>query len=106
MAADGSLIGEVNARISAAWLKWRNVADVICDRKISDRLRSKVYRSVIRPVAMYGSECWAITKDAEKRLSVMETKMLRRLAVVSLLDHIRNDDLRQKYGVAPIVDKL
>ena len=65
-----------------------------------------VFYQLCTAMAMYGSECWPTTKDAEKRLSVMETKMLRRLAGVSLLDHVRNDDLRQKYGVSPIMDKL
>ncbi|VDO99913.1 unnamed protein product [Heligmosomoides polygyrus] len=36
----------------------------------------------------------------------METKMLRRMAGVTHLDRIRNDFIRQKFGVAPIADKM
>ncbi|PIO56049.1 hypothetical protein TELCIR_22557 [Teladorsagia circumcincta] len=71
-----------------------------------ERLKSKIYRTVIRPVAIYGAECCPTTKEFEARLSVMETKMLRWTAGVTRLDHIRNDVIRERFGVAPIVDKM
>ncbi|VDO60117.1 unnamed protein product [Heligmosomoides polygyrus] len=36
----------------------------------------------------------------------METKMLRWTAGVTRMDHIRNDAIQQKFGVAPIADKM
>ncbi|VDO63871.1 unnamed protein product [Heligmosomoides polygyrus] len=36
----------------------------------------------------------------------METKMLRWMAGVTRLDRIRNEAIRQKFGVAPIADKM
>ncbi|VDP14020.1 unnamed protein product [Heligmosomoides polygyrus] len=50
----------------------------------TERLKSKIYRAVIRPVAMYGTECWPAAKEVETRLSVKETKMLRWTAGVTL----------------------
>ncbi|PIO65740.1 hypothetical protein TELCIR_12571 [Teladorsagia circumcincta] len=41
------------------------------------RRREQQLWTVIRPVAIYGAECWPTTKEVEARLSVMETKMLR-----------------------------
>ncbi|VDO99239.1 unnamed protein product [Heligmosomoides polygyrus] len=55
---------------------------------------------------MYGAECRPATKEVETRLSVMETKMLRWTAGVTRMDHIRNDVIRQKFGIAPIADKM
>ncbi|VDP15302.1 unnamed protein product [Heligmosomoides polygyrus] len=104
--SDGKLMIEVNSRVSAAWSKWRSLTGVLCDRKIPERLKSKIYRAVVRPVAMYGSECWPATREVETRLSVMETKMLRWTAGVTRMDRIRNDAIRQKFGVAPITDKM
>ncbi|VDO19702.1 unnamed protein product [Heligmosomoides polygyrus] len=46
------------------------------------------------------------TKEVETRLNVMETKMLRSMAGVTRLDRIRNEAIRQKFGVAPIADKM
>ncbi|VDO96600.1 unnamed protein product [Heligmosomoides polygyrus] len=74
--ADGSLMVEVNSHVSAAWSKWRSLTGVLCDKNMSERLKSKIYKTVVRPVAMYGAECWPATKERESRLSVMKTKML------------------------------
>ncbi|VDO85943.1 unnamed protein product [Heligmosomoides polygyrus] len=65
-----------------------------------------IHRAVIRPVAMYGAECWPANKEVETRLSVTETKMLRWTAGVTRMDRFRNDVIRQKFGVAPIADKM
>ncbi|VDO72412.1 unnamed protein product [Heligmosomoides polygyrus] len=88
VASDSSLTFEVNLR------------------EDTERLKSKIYRTIVRPVAMYGAECWSATKEVETRLSVMETKMLRWTAGVTRLDRICNDEIRQRFGVAPIADKL
>ncbi|VDP10910.1 unnamed protein product [Heligmosomoides polygyrus] len=82
---DGKLMVEVNSRVSAAWSKWRSLTGVLCNRKIPEHLKSKIYRAVVLPVAMYGAECWPATKEFEARLSVMEMKMLRWTAVVTLM---------------------
>ncbi|VDO65843.1 unnamed protein product [Heligmosomoides polygyrus] len=66
----------------------------------------ELIETVIRPVAMYGAECWPATKEVETRLSVMETKMLCWTAGVTRMDRIRNDVIRQKFGVVPIADKM
>ncbi|EYC46253.1 hypothetical protein Y032_0403g824 [Ancylostoma ceylanicum] len=77
LSADGNLAHEVVARVNATWLKWRSMTGVLCDKNIPERFKSKVYRAVVRSVALYGAECWPATKEVERRLSVMETKMLR-----------------------------
>ena len=106
LSADGDLRHEVTARVNGAWTKWRTTTGVLCDRRMKDHLKSRIYRAVVRPVALYGAECWPITKTAERRLAVMETKMLRWISGVTRFDHVRNDDIRQRYGVAPITEKL
>ncbi|EYC10962.1 hypothetical protein Y032_0053g2394 [Ancylostoma ceylanicum] len=47
LSADGNL---VVARANAAWLKWRSMTGVLCDKNIPDRFKSKVYRAVVRSV--------------------------------------------------------
>ncbi|EYC21189.1 hypothetical protein Y032_0020g45 [Ancylostoma ceylanicum] len=87
-------------------MKWRSVTGVVCDKNIPERFKSKVYRTVVRAVALYGAECWAVTEEVERRLSGMEMKMLRCMAGITRLDRICNQDIRQRFGVAPITDKL
>ncbi|VDP01431.1 unnamed protein product [Heligmosomoides polygyrus] len=101
IASDGGLMVEVNSRVSAAWSKWRSLTGVLCDRKITERLKSKIYRAVVRPVAMYGAECWPAAEEVETRLNVIEMKIAHWTAVVT-----RMDCTRQKFDVAPIADKM
>ncbi|VDO65133.1 unnamed protein product [Heligmosomoides polygyrus] len=103
--SDGKLMVEVNSHVTAASFKWRSLTGVLCDKKLPERFKSKICRAVVRPV-MYGAECWPATKEVETRLSVMETKMLRWTAGVTRMGRIRNDAIRQKFGVAPIADKM
>ncbi|VDP58592.1 unnamed protein product [Heligmosomoides polygyrus] len=55
---------------------------------------------------MYGGECWPATRETQCRLSVVETKILLCTAGVTCMDRIRNDAIRQKFGVTPIADKV
>ncbi|KFD62766.1 hypothetical protein M514_25046 [Trichuris suis] len=103
---EGGVTTDVSARIQTAWQKWKTLTAVLCDKKLPRKLKSKVYRTVIRPAVLYGSECRAITKKDEQRLSVMETTMLRRTIRISKLEHTPNETVRLSMGVAPIVDKV
>ena len=106
ISASGELKEEISARMNAAWLKWRSLTGVLCDKKMPLRLKSKVYRTVIRPVALYGSECWPVTKKDVQRLCVMETRMLRWTLGVTMMDHVCNDTVRTIMKVTPIHNKM
>ncbi|VDO62083.1 unnamed protein product [Heligmosomoides polygyrus] len=60
-----------------AVFKYLGLTGVLCDKKIPERFKSKIYRAVVRPIAMYGVDCWHVTKEVETSLSVIEPKMLR-----------------------------
>ena len=87
-------------------MKWRACTGVLCDRNMPIWLKSKVYRTVVRPVALYASETWPLTARIEQRMSVMEMKMCRWSLGLTRLDRQRNDDVRKRFGVVPIVDKM
>ena len=104
--ADGDTTFEARRRANATWMKWRQTTGVMCDRKIPTRLKSKVYRTVIRPVALYGAECWPSTKKHEQEMNAMEMRMLRWSIRLTRLDRVTNVDVRKTLGVAPIQDKM
>ena len=79
---------------------------MLCDKKVPLKLKGKAYATVVRPVMTYGSECWALRKDQEKRLKVAEMRMLRMAMGITRKDRCRNDWVRETFEVADIGDKL
>ncbi|KAG5575203.1 hypothetical protein H5410_055337 [Solanum commersonii] len=56
----GDIDDDVTHRVGAAWMKWRLASGVLCDKKISPKLKGKFYRVVVRPALLYGAECWPV----------------------------------------------
>ncbi|VFQ64955.1 unnamed protein product [Cuscuta campestris] len=104
--ADGELDGDVGHRVGVAWAKWRLASGVLCDPKISPRMKGKFYRSVVRPAMLYGAECWAVKKTHVRRLHAAEMRMLRWMCGKTRLDRISNEVIRRQVGMAPVEDKL
>ena len=89
LAEDGELDAEVTHRVQSGWKNWKTVSGVLCDRRMN--VKTKVYRTVVRPALMYGAETWVLKEAQEKKLEVAETRMLRWMCGVTKLDKIRNE---------------
>jgi len=46
---------------------------------LSQKLKIKIYRTIILPVVLYGYETWSLTLREERRLRVFENRVLRRV---------------------------
>jgi len=97
---------DINYRIRVGWQKWRNASGILCDKKNLVGLKGKVYRTVVRPALLYGTECWAIKKTQVQRLMVTDMRMIRWICGYSRLDRTRNVVFRKRVSVAPIEDKM
>ncbi|RZB60825.1 Alcohol dehydrogenase-like 6 [Glycine soja] len=103
---DGEIDGDVNHRIQAGWMKWRKASGVLCDAKVPIKLKGKFYRTAVRPAILYGTECWAVKSQHENKVGVAEMRMLRWMCGKTRQDKIRNEAIRERVGVAPIVEKM
>ena len=74
---DGNIDEDVRHIISASWLNWRQASDILCDRRVPQKLKDKFYRIAIRPSMLYGDECWPTKRRHVQQLSVAEMRMLR-----------------------------
>jgi hypothetical protein len=92
--------------MNAGWMKWRQVSGTICDRRMPLKLKGKIYKTIIRPVVLYGSECWATKVSDERRLHVMEMRMMRWMCGVTRMDRMRNEYIRESLKVAPVTEKM
>jgi hypothetical protein len=69
-------------------------------------LTGKFYRTTIRPAMLYRAECWPTKRRHIQQLSVVEMRMLCWICGHTRLDRVRNDDIHNRLGVAPIKEKL
>jgi len=54
---NGEIDEDINQCIKVSWLKWKYAMGVLCDKRMPVGLKGKVYRTVVRPAMLYGSEC-------------------------------------------------
>jgi len=48
---------EIRTRIKAAWMRWREVTGVLCDKRMQICLKLLIYKTIVQPVALQGTEC-------------------------------------------------
>ena len=93
--SNGGAERDINNRVKLAWMKWKQLTGVLCDKKVPIKLKDKVYKTVIKPTMTYGADCWAIRKKDENRLHVAEMRMLRWIRGKTRKDHVRNQIIQE-----------
>ena len=78
----------------------------VYNKNVPRKLKTKLYMTVIRPVLLYGAECWTVGKKEEQILEKTEMMMLRRIKGVTLRDKVKSVDIRKELGVNSIKEKL
>ena len=57
-----------------------SVQNFLSSRLLSKNLKSKIYRTIILPVVLFGCETWSLkTLRDERRLRTFENRVLRRI---------------------------
>ena len=79
-----------------------DLSGVTYDKGVRMKLKSKLYKTVVRPVVEYWSECWALRKRAEHRLHTTEMKMLRWCQGKTRKDRIKNETISGIANITPI----
>ncbi len=85
------------ALASSAFGKLRNT--VWNRRDIPRKLKVRIYKCLILPIAIYASETWTLRKEDARRLEVFEMRCLRALMGVTRRDRLRNEYIREQIGV-------
>ena len=101
IAEDGRCEEDVKRRIGLACavfgglgIKWR-------EKSISIAIKMKLYYALVVPVLLYGSECWSLRKEDERRLLVAEMSWLRR--IIGRREKVRNEQTRAELRIQETV---
>ena len=104
--SNGDIDEDVCHKIKAGWMKWRQASGILCDKKVPRKIKCKFYRTVVRPVMLYGAECWPTKRQHIQQMSVADMRMLRLMCGHTRKERIWNEVIHAKVGVAPIEEKL
>ena len=87
----------------AAWSFGRLKNTIWSNHDISRSLKTRIYKSLILPIATYGSESWTLRKASKQKLEVFEMRCLRSILGVSLRDKMRNEDIRRQLDMTTTI---
>lgn len=103
---------EINSRIQAGNRCLYAVQDLLKSKVTSRRTKINIYKTIIRPVVMYGCEAWTLTAANEERLRVFERRILRKIygpifdASTGRYRIRTNKELKDLYGDSDIVREV
>ena len=75
--ADDKISAKINNRITAN--RSYGLVNMLKAKNINRKHKVTLYKTLIKPVLMYGVETWVLSKADELRLGVFERKILRRI---------------------------
>jgi hypothetical protein len=76
---NNSITVEINRRILFANRCYYGLRNLLQSRLLNKGTKCKICKTLIRPVVLYGSESWTLTKADEEKLRTFERRMLRNI---------------------------
>ncbi|XP_033111247.1 uncharacterized protein LOC117112288 [Anneissia japonica] len=102
----GSLLGDKEdiTRRKQLAVNAMNKKTALWNRKEKNRLktRPRLYNSLVKPVLLYNSNTWALTKDDELKLNTFHRKQLRKIIGLKYPHRISNKHLYDRCTARPL----
>ena len=101
---NGQAKDEIRNRIDCARNAFLQLKNALWNRmEVSLRRKIRVYQAAVRPVLLYGCECWPIRVEDVRRLEVFDHWCLRVILRSNWRDRLSNHTVRQRcYGIEPL----
>jgi hypothetical protein len=74
-----SIQEEIKGRLKSGNACYHSAQNLSSSSFLSKSIKVKIYRTIILPVVMYGCETWSPTLWEERRLGVVENRVLKRI---------------------------
>jgi len=74
-----SIQEEIKSRLTSGDACYHSVQNLLSSSLLSKNLKIKIYKTVILSVALYGCEIWSLILREERRLRVVENRVLSRI---------------------------
>ncbi|KAK6041872.1 hypothetical protein COOONC_17176 [Cooperia oncophora] len=94
-----SRIGHASKTFAALkWCLWKK-------SNISLKTKIRMFRTLVLPVLLYGSETWTLLKSDLSHLEVFQMRCLRHMLGIRLRDHVTNNAIREKFEDQPTIEE-
>ena len=85
----------MDSRLNKARAAFTKLNKVWNSNQISWKTNFKLYKSIVRPVLLYGCETWKIIESDERKLESFQFKCLKRIMRVFWPNIVSTDDLNK-----------
>ena len=104
---EGSCEAEVDHRIGAASKVIGAMRKEIIDRReLSKATKLRVINATVMPTLLYACETRTLLERHKSRIQALEMRCLRRVEGVTMLDKVRNVDIRSRLGQVAVVSRV
>jgi sorting nexin-29 len=106
VAKDGDAEKDVRARMGKAMYAFATLKKIWRAKNISLQTKTRIYKSNVLSVLLYGAECWKMTQKIGHKLETFQNRCLRRILGVFWPNKISNEELRSRTGTRPVVTEV
>ena len=103
---NGDLLPEIKRRICLGWTAFGKVDNIMRSRKISMKIKRKMFNEYILPVMTYGCKTWALNNGMIDKLAVAQRKIKRIMLGITLRNQKCSNWITQQMGVADIIERI
>ena len=89
--SDGRCTTEIRKRIAMAKETFQKMKPILTNRNVTMTTKTRILKTYIWSVLLYGCECWTINKVMERKLEAAEMWFIRRMLRVSWTDKKTNE---------------
>ena len=75
--------------LKTGWVKRRGTFWSLIYSRIPFRVKSKFYKTVVKPTIMYESKYWVVKKQYSQNIGLAKTGMLKWMPVITRKDRLR-----------------
>ena len=97
---------EINNRIAKYNSNVGLMYPLFRDINIPRECKVTIYHTILKPILLYGSEAWSLTRRTESKLQAAEMRVLRTIKGVTRKDRIRNTTIRAEFHVPPLLEEI
>ena len=101
---DERMEGELERRIGIAMSAVGAMKEKVLGNKgLSCKAKMRVYNAMVVPMLTYGCKSWVLREKEKSRLQAVEMSVLREVAGVTRMNHIRNEEIRHRLQQRSII---